>query len=175
MRAGKSSTESTRQRILVLFALLFASAAILVVESPVAQATVPANFCIGKSYKRIVKTYTRNGQPYPLRCGKASWGFRHIAAHARWNDRFDRLITQAVSRGQVFEDVSYSYHGTKIFVLFYPDCSYKFVVRYNGDPYLGNDVDPQGIYTAHYYDRVSPVSLEHKTSSRRRCPFYSPI
>jgi hypothetical protein len=120
----------------------------LSVTVPSANASVPVSWCNGKSYKKVVRTYTRGTGHYPLRCGTSSWGFHHITH--RWNASFDAKIALTIARGEDVADVQQD-GGSNIFALFNNKCQELFRVIYNGHAYRGNGIRPQGIITA--YDR----------------------
>jgi hypothetical protein len=93
------------------------------------------------------QTYYRGTHAKPLRCGHASWGFRHIKD--RWDAAFDGFIALTIARGESVPDLQQD-GGSRIYALFDDSCLELFRVIYNGDAYLGNDVSPQGIVTAFY-------------------------
>lgn len=113
------------------------------------HASVPTSYCAHRSYKSVVRNYTRGGGHYPLRCGTATWGFKHITH--RWNAAFDAKIALTIARGEQVADVQQD-GGTAIFALFNDRCTELFRVIYNGGAYRGNGIRPQGIITA--YDRT---------------------
>ena len=45
-----------------------------------AQASVPSNFCSGKSYTYLVKTYIYGAERLALRCGTATWASPDVSS-----------------------------------------------------------------------------------------------
>ncbi|GAA1877143.1 hypothetical protein [Lapillicoccus jejuensis] len=119
------------------------------VDLTTAQASVPSNYCSGKSYTYLVKTYAYGVEKLALRCGTASWGFVHIANYGRWNSTFDSMIALTISQGEKVTDLQQD-GGNRIFALFDGNCHELFRVIYNGNAYNGSGVSPQGIITAYY-------------------------
>ncbi|MCX4665959.1 hypothetical protein OG453_04610 [Streptomyces sp. NBC_01381] len=52
----------------------------------------------GKNY--IVRTYFRGPTKYTLRCGKSSWGWKHIKAGHGWNNTMNKKISAAIWSGK---------------------------------------------------------------------------
>lgn len=158
-----------------LAGVLVLAVAALGLMVPSASASVSTSWCNGKSYKTVVKTYTRGSGKYPLRCGTTSWGFNHITQ--RWNASFDAKIALTISRGEDVGDIQQD-GGSNIFALFNDKCTELFRVIYNGRAYKGNDVSPQGIITA--YDRtiistVLPADTAASSAYRTDCPVIQEI
>ncbi|MGH3769272.1 MAG: hypothetical protein ACRDTX_29685 [Pseudonocardiaceae bacterium] len=124
-----------------------------------AAASVPKNYCNGRSYTHVVKNYTRGAATLPLRCGTSTWGFSHITA--RWNAPFDSNIALTISRGEEVNDLQGD-GGSAIYALFNDRCEELFRVIYNGGAYRGNDVRPQGIITAYERSTVVPTAYERQ-------------
>lgn len=87
-------------RIRVLSVALMA-ACIALTFTPSASAAAPPNFCDGKSEGAVVRTYNRGSVAIPLRCGTATYGFRHVVQRGRWSDSFDSRVAQTIARGTV--------------------------------------------------------------------------
>ena len=112
-----------------------------------AAASVPGTYCNKRSYKTVVKKYSRGAARLPLRCGTSTWGFKHITH--RWNAAFDSKIALTIARGEKVKDLQQD-GGTAIYALFNNKCVELFRVIYNGGAYRGNGVRPQGIITAYH-------------------------
>jgi hypothetical protein len=144
---------------------------------PTAEAAVPVTWCKGKSYQTLVKTYAYGSQKLALRCGSGSWGFLHISH--RWNDYFDSMIALTIARGEKVSDLQQD-GGSAIFSLQDNGCHELFRVIYNGGPYNGNGVSPQGIITA-YETGTATTALPQvadgaeAASYRTDCPVYQKI
>lgn len=153
-------------RLCIGATLAATSIAALTIEP--ASATVSTSYCNGRSYKAVVKNYTRGSASLPLRCGTSTWGFRHITS--RWNADFDSMIALTISRGEAVPDVQQD-GGSKIYALFDNNCNELFRVIYNGGAYNGNDVKPQGIITA-YDERTGTAVTPGATQSGAVEPSY---
>ncbi|TCK26666.1 hypothetical protein [Pseudonocardia endophytica] len=110
---------------------------------PAAVAMTPGvDACAAKSQESVVLNYRRGAVVMPLRCGSATWGFRHVVARLRWNERFDASIALTFSRGQEF-------HNGSTYALFDADCRERFRVKVNPRAFRGVEFRPQGIVTAY--------------------------
>jgi hypothetical protein len=121
-----------------------------------AEASVAKTYCNGKSYQSLVKTYQHGAQTLALRCGTASWGFKHVTS--RWNAAYDSMIALTIAQGEKVTDLQGD-GGSAIFVLFGASCNELFRVIYNGRAYLGTGVSPQGIITAYYPTGVGTAAV----------------
>lgn len=147
---------------------LTAAAAFPVVADP----KVSSDVCSGRSHTYVVKKYHRAGAVLPLRCGKSSWGYRHLKFQRhRWNASFDSMIALTISRGIRVPDYQQD-GGSDIFSLNDGRCRELFRVIYNGAAYLGGEVRPQGVITA--YERNQVIATAAPTY-RKDCPVYQRI
>ncbi|GGP95674.1 hypothetical protein [Streptomyces melanogenes] len=127
-------------------ALLFSSAA-------PSNAAATADPCAGKSETYVIKTYTRNFQAVPLRCGTSTWGYRHIVAKHGFDDG---QIANTVARGRQ----SFGFYYTNLNQC--PPMTFKVV--FNDGALGGTGVRPQGIITA-YYQPGHITSIAHTGST----------
>ncbi|MFI1177900.1 hypothetical protein [Streptomyces melanogenes] len=127
-------------------ALLFSSAA-------ASNAAATADPCAGKSETYVIKTYTRNFQAVPLRCGTSTWGYRHIVTK---HDFDDSQIANTVARGRQ----SFGFYYTNLNQC--PPMTFKVV--FNDGALGGTGVRPQGIITA-YYQPGHITSIAHTEST----------
>ncbi|WP_143676622.1 hypothetical protein [Streptomyces sp. TLI_146] len=123
-------------------ALVFSSAA-------PSNAAATADPCAGKSETYAIKTYTRNFQAVPLRCGTSTWGYRHIVAKHGFNDS---QTANTVARGRQ----SFGFYYTNLNQC--PPMTFKVV--FNDGALGGTGVRPQGIITA-YYQPGHITSIAH--------------
>lgn len=138
--------------------------------APDAVARQRLDLCGGSGHTHVVKRYSRGAARLPLRCGTATWGYRHITH--RWNAAFDREIALTIARGDVVQDLQGD-GGSAIYALFDRRCKELFRVIYNGGAYRGTGVRPQGIITAYY--RTSANVRLRAPERRRPCAIYQDI
>jgi hypothetical protein len=156
----------------VAAATLAVALSLLVAVAGPAQASVSSAYCNHRSQVSLVKTYRYHTQRLALRCGTASWGFKHIKH--RWNSAFDSMIALTIARGEKVGDLQQD-GGTVIFALFNKRCVELFRVIYNGRALHGTGVSPQGIITA-YYSGVSATAMPASSAAatlstyRTDCP-----
>ncbi|MEV0664670.1 hypothetical protein AB0I58_24975 [Spirillospora sp. NPDC050365] len=127
--------------------LIVSTATVSVVAATPADASVSKSYCIHRSYKTVVRAYTRGSKHLPLRCGTSTWGFKHITH--RWNATFDKTIALTIARGEMVTDLQGD-GGTAIYALFNNKCVELFRIIYNGGALHGKSLRPQGIITAYY-------------------------
>ena len=56
--------------------------------------------CRSHSRNYVVRTYYRGPGKYTLRCGTATWGWKHIKARHGWDRTMDRKISAAIWSGK---------------------------------------------------------------------------
>jgi hypothetical protein len=135
---------------------------------PSASASVSSSYCNGRSYKSVVKKYYRGSAAHPLRCGRSTWGFRHITS--RWDAHFDSWIALTISRGAEVGDLQQD-GGSNIYAIFDRNCHELFRVIYNRNAYLGRtDVRPQGVITAYYEGGAVPAVVGRAGTIRAYTP-----
>ncbi|MEB8339427.1 hypothetical protein [Streptomyces endophyticus] len=113
-----------------------------------AQSAAAANPCRRDSYRKVAYTFYRGPSKVIMRCGTASWGYKHIAARGRWSGRFKNKISDTLWNGyRAAPGVVYRYKPSNSCR---PRPTRNFKVVYNQGPYGGPGarVSPQGIITA---------------------------
>jgi hypothetical protein len=119
-------------------------------------AAAAADPCSGKSQTKVVTTFIRGPEVFPLRCGTTTWGYNHIVYRDHNYD--PALIALTISRGSQpvpgEQVLQYKWESETCPVNY----KYTYTVVYNQGALNGNGVRPQGVITAYESVQAEPDS-----------------